>query len=66
MWICIVLLCIGCGQKEPTYNGKSLSHWVNLLSKKDETTRKEAVDAVVSIGSPAVPSLKEALGSDNC
>lgn len=57
------LLLSGCGQAEPQHDGKPLSHW---LAGLDLNTRgfedhAKAVEALVAIGPPAVPRLRELL-----
>ena len=57
-----VLLAFACrcpaDDKEPVYQGKPLSAWVDQLSDPSPTDRQEAAEAVSKIG----PSTKSALG----
>lgn len=64
MPLCLLLLWptafVGAGQ-EPAYQGKRLSYWVNALKQRNEKSRLQAEQALVSIGAPAVPALIAAL-----
>lgn len=46
---CLVILNYGCGQEEPTYQGKSLSQWIQQLGDGNESIRIEAASALGKI-----------------
>ena len=53
---CVVLV-LGCG-KEGEFQGKSASHWIGQLEKKEPYLRNEAILALGEIG----PGAKKAIG----
>jgi HEAT repeat protein len=59
----IFLLFTGCGKTEPVHRGKSLSHWLSALDLNTWSFEQhnEAVEALVAIGPPAIPSLRPLL-----
>jgi HEAT repeat protein len=48
---------------EPTYSGKSLSHWAAQLKDRDPRFREQAVTPLLSFGAAAVPPLVDLLRS---
>jgi len=54
-------LCALHAEEELTYDGKTVSEWTLALKGRDEDVREAATQALVKIGSPAVPALIEAL-----
>jgi len=51
----LVLICllIGCGSREPLYQGLPLSVWVVRLNSPDEEVRADALTVIAEIGKPA-------------
>lgn len=47
-------------KKDPMFEGKPVSYWIGQLKEKGDASKK-AVEALASIGEPAVPALIEAL-----
>jgi HEAT repeat protein len=58
-----LVLLLGCGKTEPEHQGKPLSYWLRALvfDTRGLAKHAEAVDALVAIGQPAVPALRELL-----
>lgn len=54
------LACLGCEQ-EPQYQGTSASTWASALRSDNPGMQQQAADALVAIGSPAVPQLVEVI-----
>jgi HEAT repeat protein len=59
----VLVLLTGCGKAEPEHRGKPLSYWLRAMDFDTRAFAKhaEAVDALVAIGQPAVPSLRALL-----
>jgi len=57
-------LCALHAEEEPTYDGKTITEWIEALEDKDVAVRKSAAEALSRIGpdaKAAVPSLIQAL-----
>jgi len=61
-------LCALHAEEEPTYEGKTVSEWIEALKDEDKDVRSGAAEALGEIGpaaKPAVPALIEALGDED-
>lgn len=62
---CLIVVVLLTGKKEPSYGGYPLSNWVKLLSDINEQdfgpdcTHDKAPDAIIAIGTNALPFLVE-------
>ena len=62
--VIVAFYCLSNG--EPTYQGKQLSYWLQVLrSASDTAQRKEAMNALTEIGTNPVPALLKKLRSGN-
>ena len=50
---------------EPTYDGKPLSHWIQVLADRSQGYRDGALVALQAMGDAAVPALLQALEAEN-
>src|SRR6266849_5477150 len=58
----VAVLLVGCGEKEPLYQGKPAGYWVEALQDSDARARCEAAGALAALkAGSAVPQLITAL-----
>ncbi len=62
--LAVILVCPGCGEPEPEYQGKPLSYWTARLNGNDQRLRKSAAKVLATMGPDAegaIPDLEKAL-----
>ena len=60
--LCVAVLLVGCGKKEPLYKGKPAGEWIQALQDPDPQTRREAAGALATLkAKEGVPQLTAAL-----